>query len=179
MTTSNDKTFYNLHTTGLGYLNRVREVKPKKADPFLACDIKALNGASDKLSYVRFDARVSGTEAQHLIRRCANAVKAEKKVLIGFRVGDLWGDIFTHTKGKKTGEQDVSFKVRLLFISWIKVDGVLVYKAEPKPTDSDERESDIPSPETPTPEEAPAPASPTPAAEAAIEAPELEAAESF
>ena len=67
MTTSNEKSYFDLHITGLGYLNRIREVKPKKGDSFLACDIAALNGPSDDVSYVRFDARVSGSEAQHLV----------------------------------------------------------------------------------------------------------------
>src|SRR3546814_6800531 len=79
MTTSNEKSYFDLHITGLGYLNRIREVKPKKGDAFLACDIAALNGPSDDVSYVRFDTRVSGSEAQHLVRRCIQAVDAEKK----------------------------------------------------------------------------------------------------
>ena len=135
MTTSNDKSFFDLHITGLGYLNRIREVKPKKGDAFLACDIAALNGPSDNPEYRRFDVRVSGSEAQHLIRRCEEAVKAERKVLIGFRLGDLWTDIFTYSKGKRAGEQGVSLKARVVFVSWIKVDGQLVYKAEPKASD--------------------------------------------
>ena len=97
--------------------------------PFLACDIAALNGPSDDVSYVRFDTRVSGSEAQHLVRRCIQAVDAEKKVMIGFRLGDLWTDTFTYSKGKRAGEQGVSLKARLLFVSWIKVDGKLVPKA--------------------------------------------------
>ena len=143
MTTSNEKSYFDLHITGLGYLNRIREVKPKKGDAFLACDIAALNGPSDDVSYVRFDTRVSGSEAQHLVRRCIQAVDAEKKVMIGFRLGDLWADTFTYSKGKRAGEQGVSFKARLLFVSWIKVDGKLVYKAEPKPTDADERDAKL------------------------------------
>src|SRR3546814_6007803 len=51
MTTSNEKSYFDLHITGLGYLNRIREVKPKKGDAFLACDIAALNGPSDDVSY--------------------------------------------------------------------------------------------------------------------------------
>jgi hypothetical protein len=144
MTTSNEKSYFDLHITGLGYLNRIREVKPKKGDAFLACDIAALNGPSDDVSYVRFDARVSGSEAQHLVRRCIQAVDAEKKVMIGFRLGDLWTDTFTYSKGKRAGEQGVSLKARLLFVSWIKVDGKLVYKAEPKPTETDERDPEVP-----------------------------------
>ncbi|CAM8846137.1 STY4534 family ICE replication protein [Burkholderia pseudomallei] len=135
-TTSNEKHYFDLHVTGLGYVNRIREVKPRKGDAFLACDIAALNGPSDKPEYRYFDVRVSGTDAQHLIRRCEEAVKAERKVLIGFRLGDLWPDLFTYTKGKRQGEAGVSLKGRLLFVSWIKVDGQLVYKAEAKAADN-------------------------------------------
>lgn len=135
MNPSSDLSYFDLHITGLGYLNRIREVQPRKGDAFLACDIAALNGPSDSPDYRRFDVRVSGSEAQHLIRRCQQAVEAERKVLIGFRLGDLWADTFTYSKGKRAGEQGVSLKARLLFVSWIKVDGHLVYKAEPKATD--------------------------------------------
>ena len=137
MTTSSEKSFFDLHITGLGYLNRIREVKPKKGEPFLACDIAP--------EYRRFDVRVSGSEAQHLVRRCEEAVKAERKVLIGFRLGDLWTDIFTYSKGKNAGQQGVSLKARLLFVSWIKIDGEMVYKAEPKTTD-DAASEDAPAP---------------------------------
>jgi hypothetical protein len=120
----------------LGYLNRIREVTPRKGESFLACDIAALNGPSDAPEYRRFDVRVSGTEAQHLIRRCSEAVEADKKVLIGFRLGDLWTDTFTYTKGERAGQPGISLKARLLFVQWIKVDGEMVYKAEPKSTES-------------------------------------------
>ncbi|BAU73218.1 STY4534 family ICE replication protein [Metapseudomonas furukawaii] len=145
MTTSTEKSYFDLHITGLGYLNRIRDVKPKKGDAFLACDIAALNGPSVKPEYRRFDVRVSGSEAQHLIRRCEEAVKAERKVLIGFRLGDLWTDIFTYTKGKNEGKPGVSLKARLLFVSWIKIDGEMVYEAEPKTTD-DAASEDAPAP---------------------------------
>ncbi len=88
--------YFDLHITGLGYLNRIREITPKKGQPFLACDIAALTGPSTDVDYCRFDVRVSGAEAQDLIRRCAEAVAAERKVLIGFRLGDLWADVFTY-----------------------------------------------------------------------------------
>jgi hypothetical protein len=137
-----EKSYFDLHISGLGYLNRVRDVQPKKGETFLACDIAALNGPADKPEHRRFDVRVSGKEAQHLVRRCKPAVDAEKKVLIGFKLGDLWTDLFTHKKGKHAGEQDVSLKARLLFVSWIKVDGKTVYKAEPR--NEDERPTDGP-----------------------------------
>ena len=182
MTTSTEKSFFDLHITGLGYLNRIREVKPKKGDAFLACDIAALNGPSDDVAYVRFDTRVSGSEAQHLVRRCIQAVDAEKKVMIGFRLGDLWTDTFTYSKGKRAGEQGVSLKARLLFVSWIKVDGKLVYKAEPKPTDADDRDVRNTVPATSAEPQAAVSEPARPAAEAAddaADAPALAVAESF
>ncbi|CAI07496.1 conserved hypothetical protein [Aromatoleum aromaticum EbN1] len=183
MTTPTEKSYFDLHITGLGYLNRIREVKPKKGDAFLACDIAALNGPSDDVSYVRFDTRVSGSEAQHLVRRCIDAVEAEKKVMIGFRLGDLWTDTFTYSKGKRAGEQGVSLKARLLFISWIKVDGKLVYKAESKPADGDERDTEVPATSTPAEPQAAAPEPSRPVAvaddEAAADASALAVAESF
>lgn len=131
---SHEASYFDLHITGLGYLNRIREVAPKKGDSFLACDIAALNGPSDKAEYRRFDVRVSGSKAQQLVRRCSQAVKDKRKVLIGFRLGDLWADTFVYEKGQNAGKHGVSLKARLLFISWIKVDGEQVYKAEPAST---------------------------------------------
>jgi hypothetical protein len=159
-TSSNGKSYFDLHITGLGYLNRIREVKPKKGDAFLACDISALTGPSDSPEYRRFDVKVSGTDAQHLIRRCEQAVQAERKVLIGFRLGDLWTDIFTYAKGKNAGKPGVSLKARLLFVSWIKIDGEMVYKAESKAADGAARE-EAPAAESSS-VEAPAPASAPP-----------------
>jgi hypothetical protein len=34
-------TYFNLHTVGIGYLNRVREVQVRRGQPFMACDIAA------------------------------------------------------------------------------------------------------------------------------------------
>ena len=133
---SNGKSFFDLHVTGLGYVNRIRTVKPRKGDPFLACDINALCGPSDDVEYCRFDVKVSGTDAQHLIRRCEEAVKAERKVLIGFRLGDLWLDQFTYSDGKP----GAAMKARLLFVSWIKVDKTVVYKAKVKESDEPARD---------------------------------------
>lgn len=64
---TNDTSYFNLHITGLGYLNRIREVVPRKGDSFLACDIAALCGPCDGPEYRRFDVRVSGSAAQRLV----------------------------------------------------------------------------------------------------------------
>ncbi|MFY0992312.1 STY4534 family ICE replication protein [Halomonas sp. C05BenzN] len=121
--------FFDLHITGLGYLNRIREVRPKRGDAFWACDIAALNGPADDVGYTRFDCRISGHEAEALVKRCRQAVYQGRKVLVGFKLGDLWTDTFVYSRGDKAGQTGVSLKARLLFISWIKVNGEMVYQA--------------------------------------------------
>ncbi|WP_397458535.1 STY4534 family ICE replication protein [Pseudomonas asplenii] len=125
-----ETTYFNLHTNGLGYLNRIREVNPERGQPFLACTIAALNGPKTSPSYRYFDVTVSGSDAKRLIRFYTKAVTDGRKVLIGFLIGDLWTDLFPYTKGEKAGQTGVSLKGRLLFISWIKVDGQLVYQVK-------------------------------------------------
>lgn len=133
--------YFDLHVNGVGYLNRVREVPVKRGDSFWACDIAALHGSKEDVQTTRFDCRVSGTEAITLVQDCVQAVTDEKKVLIGFKLGDLYADTFVYEKGDKKGQTGVSLKARLLFISWIKVDGETVYKA-PVKTSADASESE-------------------------------------
>ena len=127
-----EATYFDLHTQGLGYLNRIREICPKRGKPFLACTIAALNGPTEAPEYRYFDVTVCGAEARQLVNRYADAVGRGHKVLLGFRLGDLWTDLFRYSRGEKAGKTGVSLKARLLFISWVKVDGKLVYQARPK-----------------------------------------------
>lgn len=132
MTTTPQTKYFDLHIHGIGYVNRIREVSVKRGENFWACDIAALHGAEDDVQYTRFDCRVSGSEAGKLIKRMQKACQEEKKILIGFKLGDLYTDTFTYESGTKQGETGVSLKARLLFVYWIKVDGVSVYTAPPK-----------------------------------------------
>ncbi|MGV8863004.1 MAG: STY4534 family ICE replication protein [Pseudomonas sp.] len=145
-------TYFNLHTVGIGYLNRVREVQVRRGQPFMACDIAALHGATDAVEYTRFDCKVAGCEAERLIRLYADAVHAEKKVLVSFRIGDLWIDPFLYTKGEKQGQPGASLKGRLLFIDWIKVNGTFEYKAPAK------QKATAPAEQAPNNESSPTPA---------------------
>ncbi|MBE8591321.1 DUF3577 domain-containing protein [Pseudomonas sp. MAFF 301449] len=150
-------TYFNLHTVGIGYLNRVREVQVRRGQPFMACDIAALHGATDAVEYTRFDCKVAGGEAERLIRFYMDAVEAEKKVLLSFRIGDLWIDPFLYEKGARQGQPGASLKGRLLFIDWIKVDGTFEYKAPAR------QEATAPAEQAPTSESSP------PSADAEVE----------
>jgi Protein of unknown function (DUF3577) len=124
--------YYDLQVHGVGYVNRIREVPVKRGGSFWACDIAALHGAEDAIEYTRFDCRVSGSEAAKLIKRLNKAGQEQKKILIGFKLGDLYAESFVYQKGDRQGETGVSLKARLLYISWIKVDGENVYTAPKK-----------------------------------------------
>ncbi|PXF30449.1 hypothetical protein WH50_15405 [Pokkaliibacter plantistimulans] len=135
MTTQNATQFFDLHTSGIGYINRVRLVEPKKGEPFWACSIAALRGDTNNVEYTYFDVRVSGTEAARLIARCQQAVDAGSKMLISFKIGDIYPDVFTYSSGDRKGETGVSLKGRLLLIRWIKKDGEMIYQM-PKADDA-------------------------------------------
>ncbi|MDC6489689.1 DUF3577 domain-containing protein [Pseudomonas syringae] len=138
---TNDTKYFDLHTVGIGYLNRIREVKPRKGDPFMAVTIAALKGSTDSVEYSYIDCNVVGAEADKLIRRCQEAVGAGKKVLVHFRIGDMWADVFTYSSGAKQGQTSASLKGRLLYLSWIKVEGEYVYQAPQKEEASASSES--------------------------------------
>lgn len=131
-TNQQTKVYFDLHTTGIGYLNRARSVPVKKSS-FYAVDISALRGSNEDVEYTRFDCRVSGEEAERLVKEYMPSINDENQhVLVGFKIGDIYPETFVYGKGKKAGETGVSLKGRLLFIEWIKVDGRMVYKAPRK-----------------------------------------------
>ena len=115
--------YFDLHTTGIGYLNRVREVTPQEGNPFWSVTIAALRGSIDKVQYTHFECRVSGKQAQEIVRQLKPAVEGKLKVLVGFTLSDLFAESFTFKNGDKAGEIGVSLKARLIRIAWAKVDG--------------------------------------------------------
>ena len=131
--------YFNLHVEGVGYLNRVRTVKPKKGQEFLACTVAALRGSDSDVSYTKFDCRVSGADAQAIVKRLEDDVAAEKAVIIGFRIADIYPELFTFEKGDRKGQPGVSNKNRLLRIKFAKVNGKSI--DVPQPASADEAES--------------------------------------
>jgi len=129
---SENTQYFDLHTRGIGYLNRAREVPVQRGEPFLAVDIAALHGSADAVEHTYFDCRVSGREAQALVRRAMPHLALKRKVLVGFKIGDLYAETFTYERGAKQGQTGVSLKARLLRIDWMRVDGQSVYTAPPK-----------------------------------------------
>jgi hypothetical protein len=115
--------YFDLHVEGVGYLNRVRKVMPKKGQEFLACTIAAMRGAMGQVEYTKFDCRVSGAEAKRIVQLLEPEVTAKKQVIIGFKLSDPYPEVFTFEKGERQGQQGLSIKGRLLKLKFAKVDG--------------------------------------------------------
>jgi hypothetical protein len=130
MSTNETKQYFDLHTQGIGYLNRIREVTPKEGTPFLSVTIAALRGSVDNAQYTHFECHVSGKQAQQIVRQLKPAVEGSLKVLIGFTLSDLFAESFTFKNGDKAGQTGISLKARLLRIAWAKVDGQPFYTAQ-------------------------------------------------
>lgn len=124
-TSTQAKKYFDLHTTGVGYLNRIRPVKPKKGESFLACSISALHGDSDEPNITKFDLRVSGDAAQAIVMALKDDVAANKKVIVGFKIGDIYPEQYEVTVDDQKQLRLIN-KGRLLQITLVKVDSVLV-----------------------------------------------------
>lgn len=123
MNSNENSKYFDLHTTGIGYLNRVRQVTPNEGSPFTSVTIAALRGSVDNVQYTHFECVVSGKQAQSIVRNLASAVAEQSKVLIGFKVSDLTAESFTFKNGNKAGETGISLKARLIKVAWAKIDG--------------------------------------------------------
>ena len=136
---TSQSSYFNLHVEGVGYLNRVRTVTPKKGQECLACTVSAMRGSTDDIGYTRFDCRVSGADAKKIVKQLEADVTAEKTVLIGFKIADIYPELFTFEKGEKKGQPGVSIKGRLLRVKFAKVNGESIDL--PQPAGSTESES--------------------------------------
>ena len=139
--TASTSEYFDLHMSGVGYINRIREVDVKRGDSFMACTIGALRGSKSDVDYTYFDCRVSGSEASKVIKSLIDASKANKQILSGFKIGDLYPETFIYKNGKKEGQTGVSLKAHLLYLSWVKVDGDTFYTA---PAKEDANKDDTP-----------------------------------
>lgn len=150
----NGQEYFDLHVRGCGYLNRVRWVKPKgkgrQAESFLACAINAMHGPVGKPNYSYMDLRVSGEEAISVVDSLAEAVDANRKVFVAFRVGDIYAHAYErpirNERGQETGafEPAAVVKGRLLLITCAMVDGEVVYQLEGEEGDGAQPESEHP-----------------------------------
>ncbi len=140
---SSQAEFFDLHTTGIGYLSRIRRVEPSKRakDQYFACTINALRGSKEEALYTKFDVIISGADAEARVLALKGFVDAKRKVMIQFKLGDIFPEHFTQTKGKDTGKVVCVIRGRLLQVKMAKVDNA-VYNFVDVPSEQDNSAAD-------------------------------------
>ena len=136
MSADQQKSHFDLHVAGIGYLNRIREVKPRKGSPFHACSINALRGEAGAPEYTRFDLIIRGGRAEQRVLSLRDAVERQQKVIVAFKLGDIYPDLFTYESGERKGQSGVAIKGRLLQVNATSIDGMRVDWAEAGITDA-------------------------------------------
>ncbi|MBI3774155.1 MAG: DUF3577 domain-containing protein [Gammaproteobacteria bacterium] len=111
--TQDQSKFYNLFGSGHAYVRRIREVAVKRADPFVACDLYALDNGQTR----RFDVKVVGSEAEKQILQLKADVDKGVRVAIEYRISDIYAE--TYEDQNHAGQFKPSIKGRLLKVLWV------------------------------------------------------------
>lgn len=120
--------YFDFTCSGIGYLNRIRDVNPRQGKPYVACTINVLVGPSNEVSYREFDMRVVGKQALEAVDIIYNAMQNDKdKVVVSFRAGDARPESYTIRKRDERGNEQPEvrycLKGRLLQIMSAKING--------------------------------------------------------
>ena len=127
-TTQTETKFFDLHTSGIGYLNRFRTVNPANGHPYQSVTVAALRGNADNAQYTYFDCIVVEEEAKHVLLNLVDTDEKDASYMIGFNIGDIYPEIFTYKSGNKQGQTGVSLKGRLIKIKWLRKNKELIYE---------------------------------------------------
>lgn len=114
-----------LVTSGVGYLNRVKQVHVGEGEHIWMASVAALRGdpvEGGKVETTRFVLAV-GPDALVPAQALQDALLAKKKVLVGFDASGIRAELFQYESGEKKGQTDAVLKGALSRIAWAKVDG--------------------------------------------------------
>ncbi|MCF6256191.1 MAG: DUF3577 domain-containing protein [Gammaproteobacteria bacterium] len=152
------KAFFDLHTSGIGYLNRARTVTPNNGDPYESVSIAGLHGRSDNPSYSYFDTSIVGEDAADFVTKHKATINdRNSKVLVRFKVGDGNATSYEVKSGQNKGQRNHLIKCRLLQITWASINGEVVLK----PAESDQQGQDTESAEQQPAEQLPTSVTPS------------------
>ena len=127
MSTNEESKYYDLYTSGLGYINSVKDVEPEGGLPFLAVRISALRGSISAMQRTNFNCVAMGLQTIDFARQLQPEVDAGKRVLIGFKLSDIYPRVFFYGHGPKVGRPGIDLRGRLIHIDWARVNGVQIY----------------------------------------------------
>lgn len=150
---------YNLHTVGMGFVNRLRFVKPDgKGKSYWCVSIGALYGVEDENGRSEsslFDLRVVGKLAIQSVQTLQAAFNEGKKIFVEFKAGDSRAEHYQYKNGQRAGQWGSCIKGTLLQLRKAWVNGELVIDTSQQP-DQEEALTDEPVDDASGAEQAPA-----------------------
>lgn len=121
------KTF-NLHTVGVGYINRLRQVEVKKSKYF-AISIGALYGVANEDGRAEsslYDLKAVTERGIFAVEELLPLFNSGKKIFLEFKAGDTRAEVFEYKKGPKAGTHGACIKGTLLEVRRAWVDGEII-----------------------------------------------------
>jgi|GEM_PF-1872681 len=133
-TNQNEVQFFDLHATGIGYLNRFRKVTPNQGQPYYCVTVALLRGNRDSPQYTYVDCNIVSDDALNLLLNLLDPKDDNAKYLAQVRIGDLYAEPFIYQSGNKEGQPGVSMKGRLLKIFSLRKNGDTIYQQQKTPS---------------------------------------------
>ena len=134
---THENPYFDLITTGVGYLNRARTVKPRQGAGYECVSIAALRGLTDSPEYTYFDCRIVGEQALEFVQTLKAAINdRDTKVLVRFNIGDGTAESYEVQSGENKGQRRHLIKGRLLKITWAKVGDEVIDLGQDEDKDS-------------------------------------------
>lgn len=153
---------YNLHTTGMGFVNRLRFVNPEKgkgkSKGYWSVSIGALYGVEDENGRCEsslYDLNVVGKVAKDSVQTLQAAFNEGKKIFVEFKAGDTRSEHYQYKNGERAGQWGSCIKGTLLQLRKAWVNGELVIDTSQQP-DLEEVPADEPTDNASSAEQAPA-----------------------
>ena len=130
---SDSNLYYDFHSQGLAYLNRLRLVSPNGGDSYLAVTLAFLRGKADadgRVAKTWVDCNIVGDMAKARAKILLEHIVDEGidpdqvRIMATAKIGDLELKEFTYKKGPKAGQPGFGLKGRLLQIEHVRVNGI-------------------------------------------------------
>src|SRR5690606_4673219 len=132
-TLSSNVEFYNLQSRyirGVGQVKQIRQVAPRRGEPFTACTIVALMGPSKQPRHRYYDCEVTGLLAAEEILKCKEACDAGRRIMIKFELNRAELKPFTYRNGDKKDDVGFNEKADLVSIDWLTVDDEVKFQID-------------------------------------------------
>lgn len=155
---SNTEQYFNMTTTVVGYINRMRVVPAKGKQPsYLALDFNALNGGPgySNAEQKKFSLIVKGAQASEAIQNLIDSDNKDDKYFGKVEIADFEPTSYVATRdgnNHKAGDTVLQMKGRLIKVHFVTKNGERVFELEKLPQETvngEDAQDDFNEPELP------------------------------